>query len=205
MRYIKYGIVMERLQKKHLEQLRQWRNQDFIRAAMQFRGSISPEDQLAWYKNIDPHTNWYFIAYFQKKPMGLFHIKDINWTENCGESGGFVANQKSMGSVNIGLAILALMDFAFLFLQLDSLVATYHSELKKIVRLNEQLGYESFATTKLGFTKARITKERFYDHAHSFRKAAEHFRGNDMEVENLSTFLKKKLKSHPSAKPFQDY
>jgi RimJ/RimL family protein N-acetyltransferase len=173
MKFIRYGIALERLQTKHLELVRGWRNDDSVRLRMQYQETITPEAQTEWFNKLDDECDWYFIAFRKEIPFGLFHIKWINWQTKTGEAGGFVGDSTLIGGVEPALAILALMDFAFFSLHLSYLEAKYHSRYEAITALNRQLGYEVIAQGEDGFVRTHVGAERYLEAAESFRKAAE--------------------------------
>ncbi|MDP6908803.1 MAG: hypothetical protein QF371_04815, partial [Flavobacteriales bacterium] len=78
MRLSRYGIVLETMTADHLEMIRLWRNQDYIREKMQFQELLSRTDQQAWFKTLDADTNLYWIIRYKKYPIGLVHIKDMD-------------------------------------------------------------------------------------------------------------------------------
>jgi len=172
MRYQCYGIDLERLEAKHLEMVRQWRNHDSVRLRMRYRQEITPEMQTTWFRKLSSQNDWYFVATSKELPFGLFHVKEIDWQKKGGEAGGFVGYPALIGELETGLAILALMDFAFFNLQLAFLEAKYYSGYEEIVRLNQQLGYEIFAAAPDGFVRARVSTDHYLQATEKLRKAA---------------------------------
>lgn len=195
MRYLRYGIEMRGLDESQLEMVRKWRNQPFVRLHMYDRQLIRPASQLSWFSGLDPIRDWYFVAYRGGRPFGLFHIKDIDWEKGCGESGGFVGHRNLIGSMDTGLAILGLMEFAFLVLGLERLVAKYHPKLTQIVHLNRQLGYEVYAEEAAGFLRAGLGAARFFEKTGAFRRAAKRIRGDHTALLEVGDFLRQKLKN----------
>lgn len=183
MRYVRYGIVLERLSEKYLELVRLWRNREFVRARMQFRDEIGSEAQRAWFLALHPENDWYFVASRAGTPFGLFHVKNIDWQEKSGEAGAFVGEETYIEGLDPASAVLALMEFAFLQLNLDSLTAKYHPQFASIARMNSQLGYEIFAAEEDGFVRARVTKDRFFERARPLLAAAERLHGKDVIIE----------------------
>lgn len=172
MQFYRYGICFERLEARYLEMIRQWRNQEAVRLRMQYREIISPEAQTAWFRKLDSHTEWYFVTLRHASPFGLFHIKAVNWEKKSGESGGFVGNPALIGGIEPGLAILALMDFAFFKLGLETLEAKYYPGYQEISMLNQQLGYEIFADESDGFVRAKVSVGRYLQTTEKLRQAA---------------------------------
>jgi RimJ/RimL family protein N-acetyltransferase len=172
MRFTRFGISLERLRQEHLEFIRQWRNSDWVRPNMRYRKFIAPEDQVRWFKAMDQENNWYFVAYIGDLSFALFHIRDIDWKQERGEAGGFVGYPRFIGQPEPAETTLALMDFAFLVLQLKSLQAHYNAQQPRIAQFNQQLGYETEQVEADGFLRASVTAERYLEHAGAFRKAA---------------------------------
>lgn len=172
MRFVRYGVTLERLEHEHLETVRQWRNSSWVRPYMRYRCFIEPEQQRRWFDGLDPRCNWYFVAHADHAPFALFHVKGIDWKLKCGESGGFVGVPGFIGRPEPAQATLALMDFVFLVLHLDSLEAQYSIQLDRVVRFNERLGYSVFREDSDGFVRARVTSERYLTCAAPLRKAA---------------------------------
>ncbi|MGZ5253769.1 MAG: GNAT family N-acetyltransferase [Flavitalea sp.] len=179
-----YGIILERLSQKHLEMVLQWRNNEFVRSRMQFREIISKELHQQWFTNLHPQHDWYFVAYADELPYGVFHIKNIRPDTNSGEAGAFVGNQQFIGDANTAFAILALMDFGFLLLKLDALEAAYNPAFEEIQLLNQQLGYEPYQQEKNGFVRARVYRQGYFQAASGLRNAATKLRGN---IHSIST------------------
>lgn len=163
MKFQRYGVEMERLKARHLEMVRQWRNSDLVRLRMHFQGIIDEVSQQTWFSGINNERNWYFVAYSNEVPFGVFHIKNIDVHTRVGEAGAFVGDERFLRDAYAARAILALMDFGFLELCLDALEAKYHPSFKEIKTLNEQLGYEMIADEADGFIRARVSRERYLE------------------------------------------
>jgi len=202
MRFVRFGITLERLKPAHLERVRQWRNSDWVRPYMRYRTMIQPADQEAWFEKLDPERDWYFCTEVGGRSLALFHIKSIDWAQASGESGGFVADPGFIGRPEPALATLALMDFAFLVLRLDSLEAQYNSALQRVVRFNHQLGYRVFRREADGFLRAHVTAERYFTCAAAFREAAAALHSRAAELSAIDPSLARRLAQHPrSARP----
>jgi RimJ/RimL family protein N-acetyltransferase len=172
MRITGYDIELIRMETEHLEMVRQWRNAAFVQRRMQFRQPIEPGEQTAWFQTLHPDRDWYFVAEAHKQPFGVFHIKNIDPETRTGEAGAFVGQPEHMESILPALAILRMMEFAFDELGLERLEAKYHPDFQEVVRLNEQMGYQTFLEETDGFVRAAVTKARFFEQAARFRKAA---------------------------------
>jgi len=194
MRFHRYGIDLKRLEPKHLEMVRQWRNHDAVRLRMRYQKEISPAAQADWFKKLDTHNDWYFVTEQNETPFGLFYIKEVDWTRRGGEAGGFVSNTKLIGGIEAGIGILALMDFAFFILGLDFLQANYHRGHSQIVLLNRQLGYEVFAEGPDDFLTARVSAAGYLQAAEKLRRAALRIRGAEAGLTGAEPWLTEHIK-----------
>jgi RimJ/RimL family protein N-acetyltransferase len=201
MRFTRFGITLGKLQRQHLEQVRCWRNSDLVLPYMRYREVIQPEDQVRWFEAIDPAKNWYFVAYKWDVPFALFHIRDIDWSKAFGESGGFVGDPNLLGRPEPARATLALMDFAFFLLQLQSLQAHYNPHLPGIARFNEQLGYQIVGQETDGFWRARVDAERYLKCARVFRQAALSLYGPSAILDELDPSLSDRVEQLQRSSP----
>jgi UDP-4-amino-4,6-dideoxy-N-acetyl-beta-L-altrosamine N-acetyltransferase len=199
MRFVRFGITLERLQPAHLELVRHWRNSDWVRPYMRYRTMIQPAAQKAWFENLDPERDWYFCTEVAGRPLALFHVKSIDWQRASGEAGGFVADPGFIGRPEPALATLALMDFAFLVLRLDSLEAQYSAALRRVVRFNQQLGYRVFRREPEGFVRAQVGAERYFKCAEAFRKAAA-LHGGGAELSAVDPWLARRLEQQAGSR-----
>jgi RimJ/RimL family protein N-acetyltransferase len=184
--------------------VRQWRNSDWVRPNMRYQAFVQPEEQRRWFEGLDRKCDWYFTARVKAVPFALFDVKGIDWTEGCGESGGFVGDPRFIGRPEPARATLALMDFTFQLLQLQSLQARYSSNLPRIVRFNEQLGYRIFREEDAGFVCARVSPERYFTCAASLRKAAATLHGNAAVLVSPDPWLMPLIERCRAA-PFPDF
>lgn len=194
MRYLRYGIELVRLQIQYLDTVRQWRNHERVRSRMQYTEVISPTSQAKWFKTLDSHNDWYFVAVAKDVPFGLFHVKNIRWRRKTGEAGGFVGQPGLIGGVDVGRAILALMDFGFFTLGLDFLEATYRPDCNDIAALNRQLGYEVFEHQSNGFVNARVSLANFLAATGALRNAAEQLGGDEEHLIGADAWLLEQIR-----------
>jgi UDP-4-amino-4,6-dideoxy-N-acetyl-beta-L-altrosamine N-acetyltransferase len=138
----KFGVTFKRLDLEHLEMVRQWRNSDDVRLYMQYQKIISPEEQLDWFYKINNDKNFYFIAYKDKEPFGVYNIKDIDYTIGYGELGGYLKNKNFWeGGHDVKCSFL-LIDFVFCHLKLNYVVCEILKTNIKVISLNKQFGYK---------------------------------------------------------------
>lgn len=195
MRYLRYGIELDRLETRHLDMVRQWRNHERVRLRMRCKEEISPASQAKWFDTLDVHNDWYFVGGARGIPFGLFNVKEVQWRQKTGEAGGFVGNPRLIGGAEAGTAVLALMDFAFFKLGLEFLEATYRRDFRDIEALNRQLGYEVFKHLANGFVRARVSSARFLAATKKPRRAAEQLWGKEERLIDADAWLVQHIRS----------
>lgn len=131
-----YGISLQSITENDLETIRQWRNDDSVLKHMLYQKKITPQEQIAWYKNLDITCNLYFIFNNQ----GVIHLKNIDWTCKEAEAGIFTPRHEH-SFTNIA-AIITLMDFAFEVLCMNQLHAKVNKSSVTNLTMNLQLGYQ---------------------------------------------------------------
>lgn len=175
MRIQRYGIELETMHAEHLEMIRLWRNQDYIRKRMQFQKVLSSEDQLAWFSALDAERNLYWVIRSNGYPIGLVHIKDMDEQLSSGEAGVFVGEPNFLDSAQPMLAILVMMEIAFYVIGLRELNAKIHHENHKAVRFNKDLGYKLVEGQRPGFQYYTVE-------FHDFEKATEELRAKAVRM-----------------------
>lgn len=143
--------------------VRVWRNSDDVRPYMQYQQYITPEQQLQWFYSVNNNQNYYFIAYHNDVPFGVFNIKNIDYIKKTGETGSFLKDKSYWES---GLALrgsFAQGIYIFETLKLETNYCHVLKENKKAIAYNRQMGFkpdESFLSeTSIRMT---ISKEMFY-------------------------------------------
>ncbi len=191
MRFLRFGVTLERLEARHLELVRAWRNSEWVRPYMRYRDLVGPDDQVRWFDRLDPRRDWYFCADVGGAPFGLFHVKGAD--RESGEAGGFVGRPDFIGRPEPAQATLALMDFAFLLLELGSLEAQYRAALTRVVRFNGQLGYVVFREEPDGFVRARVSSGTYFATADPYRRAAMSLCGTGATVSEPDSWLARRI------------
>lgn len=161
MKLTRYGIVLETMTADHLEMVRLWRNQDYIREKMQFQELLERSDQQHWFESLDPQTNLYWIIRYNDYPIGLVHIKDVDTELAQGEAGIFIGEPSFLKMPQAMLAILFMMELAFYAFGLKQLQAKIHHLNHKAIRFNCDLGYELSPDQQEGFQYYSVTKTGF--------------------------------------------
>ena len=136
----KYGINLKQIATSDLEMIRSWRNSDYVKKYMVFQDHITSEMQQNWFHSIDNVNNYYFLIIQDHETIGLANIKDINYDLKTGESGIFMKSEEYTNSDSGVKATLALLDFAFIKLNLARLYQTITKTNKAAQNFNKHLG-----------------------------------------------------------------
>lgn len=157
----KYNISLELLTLTNLEKLRTWRNSSVVNTYMEFKEKISEQQQMDWFKKIDPKKELYFIIKQANEAIGMTHLKNIDVDLKCGEVGLFIGEQKYMGSgISFGASLL-ILDVAFLKLKLNEVHAKVHNLNKNAIIYNSFLGFEKYSSLNSDFSQWKLTFETY--------------------------------------------
>jgi len=181
----RYGIVLETMTANHLEMVRLWRNQDYIRQKMQFQKRLARSDQQKWFELLNPETNLYWIIYVNNYPIGLVHIKDIDEDRVRGEAGIFIGEPSFLEMPQAMLAILFMMELAFFNFGIKQLCAKIHCQNRKAIRFNLDLGYVLQPNQPENFQYYFVDKIRFETTTEALRTSAAKLYDNRLGVQNL--------------------
>lgn len=144
----------------HIEIIRKWRNQDFIREMMEFQKYILPEEQLNWFNNLITEQNKYFIiSDTYDNYVGLIHLKNI--TSETAEAGLFIGNPKFIGTGIAYSASLSLLKLAFDDLKLNTIIAKVKKTNHEAIFYNESLGFKIKSDLNEAFLEMEIDKEAY--------------------------------------------
>ena len=186
MRLQRYAIELDSLKVEHLEMVRLWRNQDYIRSNMQFQKMLSREDQEKWFATLDKERNLYWVIRTHGYPIGLIHIKDIDSDRSEGEAGIFIGEPSYLEMPQPMLAILFMMEMAFFALGLSRLKAKIKSGNRHAISFNQKLGYKLIPDQPQGFQYYLVSEETFSSSTERIRLQSTHMYGNETVVAQVS-------------------
>lgn len=163
-----YGILLKQIGTEDLELIREWRNSEYVKQYMVFKDHITSEMQLNWFNRINNEHHYYFLIIHENTPIGLANIKDIDLEKQSGESGIFM-NKPEYTDSDLGVkATLALLDFAFLTLNLVRLYQTITTLNTAALNFNKHLGVVITETTG-EINKGFLLKETYLTKTNKIR------------------------------------
>ena len=148
MKWTQYGLTLSLLVESNIEMVRYWRNHPEVSRFMEFRQYISADMLQQWFDRINNPQNFFFIIEHQAIPIGLISTTNIDWQGKSAECGIFVWNEKAAGSHVPVFAVLAMLNFVFWILQLQTTYIKVHRDNQKAKRYNQALGYQLIADDK---------------------------------------------------------
>lgn len=190
MRLSRYGIVLDSLSSDHVEMVRLWRNQEFVRNNMEFKEHITREAQESWYQSLDFEKNLYWLIRTHDYPVGLIHIKNIDLDEMVGEAGVFVGEPSYLEMPQPMLAILFMMELAFYALSFRQLKAKIKSGNNRAIDFNEKLGYKLSSKQPEGFQYYDVSKDDFEQATSKLRQQSRHMYGGQTTIEQSTVRTK---------------
>lgn len=184
-----YGLKYIRVTKEHIETLRYWRNQSYIRDTMQFKEYITPIMQLAWFNKINNKHNYYFIIEHDSRKIGLINCKDVVPDTKLAEGGIFIWEKKYWGTVIPAFASLTMLQAVFeIFKSGDESIATVDCNNKVALAFNQMLGYEIKRKTEdEKFFKLHLTKDKYFTHCKKLIRAASIFHHGNTDFKMYAT------------------
>lgn len=186
MRLSRYGIVLESLSEDHLEMVRLWRNQEFVRCNMEFKELVSREQQEQWFSELDKEKNLYWVIRTHDYPVGLIQIKNIDPELKTGEAGVFIGEPSYLEMPQPMLAILFMMEIAFYSLDLKQLSAKIKSGNSRAIDFNKKLGYSLIPNQPEGFQYYQVLKDDFEASTTKLRLQAKHMYKDITRVQQVS-------------------
>ena len=115
---------IEPLNETWIEQVRFWRNQNFVRQQMEYNAVISEKAQHLWFPRLqnDPSQR-YFIFFSGSIPVGIIHLSKLDLEKKEAEVGLFIGDANFIGTGISLEASLFILDLAFKQLKLNRLFA----------------------------------------------------------------------------------
>jgi RimJ/RimL family protein N-acetyltransferase len=132
-------LRLKKLEQEDIELVRKWRNSDRVRNKMVYKEFITREQQISWFKGLNPQKDFYFLFFVSDIPIGLVNLKNVSSSE--AEYGVFVGEESFDGKGYAFAAVFLINHLAFMIMNLEKLVATILDDNKPAIRFNKALGY----------------------------------------------------------------
>lgn len=192
MRILRFGLELKRIGEEDLELVRSWRNADHVRREFEFQDEISDLDQVKWFNELNMETNYYFLVSHEATPFTVIHLKQIDWENRTAEAGIFTGNKDFLETPWPVFSILALMEFAFGPLRLNSLECKIRNANHSTESMNQKLGYTMLeGEQEKPYRRFAVKMIDFYTATAELRNMAEKMGGsvNVLEADPVTTRL----------------
>lgn len=158
----KSGFFVNKLTVDSIEQVRIWRNQDFVRTQMEYNQLISKEEQENWFTTIHADSTFeYYVFGEGEKPVGLVHLAHIHATNKTAEVGLFIGEANYLGTGIPFRASFFILQRAFKDLGLDCVFAKVSKENQPAMDYNISLGFVLDKEVNAKFNTYRFDKSAY--------------------------------------------
>lgn len=175
MKINKYGINLKSLGYDHLEELRKWRNSDFVKSCMFYQKKITEEDQIKWFDKIcKENKNKFFIISINSEKLGCcnLHLNTNKLGVHYAEGGIFFKDTISAGSLHAHKAIFILYDWGFSNYPIEYIYAQIRTDNKRAIRFNKSLGFK-VTEENSDKTEMLLSREDFGHYLQQFKNLIE--------------------------------
>ncbi|GGC07624.1 hypothetical protein GCM10011352_37370 [Marinobacterium zhoushanense] len=161
-KFERYGIRLESLDKNDIEMVRQWRNDPKISSLMLNQEYISSEMQQLWFERIRrAEDQCYMLAYFKGEPIGAASLIAIDPEAGSCEPGLYVYVDKYRNNIVPFCMAFALNDLAFEVFGMNRLYANVLDGNDAALRFNETMGYQRCSSDIKGVSRFRLEHEAY--------------------------------------------
>lgn len=135
--------------KKTQQLVRIWRNLDDVRKYMINDHLISEDEHNRWLEKIRVGSKikaW--VIYYNKKPIGLMNLNNINWTDKITDWGIYIADNKIRGKGVGSAALIKLIDLVFTDLNFAVMKTLVLDNNNVAINLYEKMGFKKHKNIK---------------------------------------------------------
>lgn len=156
-----FGVTLESLTSETAELIRNWRNDPEINKFMDYKNTISFDEQKRWFEKIKKENSNYFLVRKGERPIGMIHIEKIDLENHSAHVGLFIGDSTYHGTGVALSASLSLLEYAFGLLNLHSVLAKVKNDNAQAIQYNQFLGFEKQETIDDYFSYWILTTEKF--------------------------------------------
>jgi len=136
-------ISFEKLTKKYIFKLREYRNSDYVRNNMISDAIITEDQQIKWWAEQKNNSkSLYYLIFLDSQPCGLINFVNINQAIKKAEFGIFLFEEKY---ANSGISLFAeffALNFLFDQLHLNKIYLNVIDFNKKTISLHKNFGFK---------------------------------------------------------------
>ena len=158
----KFGICLEPLTLESAMLVRAWRNSPKVNRFMDFKAHITLGQQERWFEATVTSANVYFTIRKGSTPIGLIHLDRFDTDKKTAYAGLFIGSEEFEGTGIAFKASVALLEYAFETLELETVYAKVHEDNKVAIAYNKNLGFEDDGEESGPFLRLKIHSIAFY-------------------------------------------
>jgi RimJ/RimL family protein N-acetyltransferase len=137
-----HSILFSKLLEKDIEIVRNWRNDTEVNRFFLNKKYITAEQQIVWFKHINPNTQRYFMVSKDDEKIGLFYLTNINQREKSCEPNGFIGNKKYLQTPTAGIILINFFSMVFDKLGFETLQGKVVKENISFINIHKKMGAE---------------------------------------------------------------
>ena len=136
------SIKLSKLQKKHIELVREWRNLPEVAKYMYTDVQITKDEQEKWFNKISKDiTNEYYIIEYDKIKIGVVSIYNMNKKNKSCSWAFYIANPNVRGA-GIGSKVeYTILNRVFDELNYNRLYCEVFTFNEKVIKMHEKFGF----------------------------------------------------------------
>lgn len=158
-----FGICLHRLKKKEdVELLRKWRNSKHVNQFMEFRETITKEQQAKWFQSINNIHNNFMIIEYEGKKIGMINGAKIDWDKKTTGSGGIFIWDERFWMTKAPIAASILMTDMSTIFGLEKTFIKILKENKNAIVFNKSLGYELLLNQENNESQHYVLEQKKY-------------------------------------------
>ena len=167
-------VDLKIIDESDIEQLREWRNSNYVSDFMISRTFISKDQQEQWYNTIknDPSGIYWVIFSKEGVKLGLASLTKIDRINNEAEPGLYIGTKTHRNSFYGMEAYYYILDYGFQQIGLEKIFGTVISSNKTAIKMNSSFGFVTNTVLKAEIVvngipqdiyKVVLSKKAFYE------------------------------------------
>ena len=167
-----FGFLFERVEQRHLELLRNWRNSRSVNQFLVTQDYISKTHQQNWFATMDMDSNFQFVVSYEGKPFGCMFIKFVDFEKGSGEPGIYVGEAEYLNTFAGPIGTLLLIEIVFRVFRLQYTYSLTHKDNVKALHLYKTLGARENDSTTPDFKLTEFYRNEYLQKSAKAKKAA---------------------------------
>lgn len=169
-----YQVTLKAITEADLEQIRQWRNSDFVRNKMISTERIEIEQQRAWFKKIQQdNTQLHWLIEYKNESIGVTNVRTVvkgQTVESAPmlEPGLYIGHERYHGNLIAFSPTLVMYDYCFAHFNVTQFKAIVKADNTAALKYNQQLGYEIICQGK--YYELRLQRDAYERHTEKLKQ-----------------------------------